>query len=160
MRQRSTPTLTQPRARRHAPDACALHEALQFLDESAEDVRLLSVGTITNHFSLPASIGPNLGGGDWLKKDRLISTVLSAQQQLVDFMMAHRLAGRYLRIDAISSTEQSDDLGLDLATPARRITLLGMAEGAHQRIAANHLTSEFLAHKPKQTAPWKAVSAH
>jgi hypothetical protein len=143
----------------NAPDACALHEAIQFAGQKIDDVRLMSIGTISTHFSLPASLGPNLGGSEWFKKDRLVSTVFSAQQQLVTFMLEHQLGERYLRIDAVASPEQSDDLGLDLATPARRGTLLGMAEGAHQKIAGWPLTADFLRHEPKDCAPWKFLPA-
>ncbi|TIP26209.1 MAG: patatin [Mesorhizobium sp.] len=131
----------------NSPDACAVHEAIHFADQKPHDLRVLSIGTTSTGFSLPTSLGPSLGGAEWLKNERLISTVFSSQQQLVDFMMRHQLGDRYLRIDVRSSAEQSVDLGMDLATPARRSTLLGLAEGAHQDIAGSHFISVVLAHQ-------------
>ena len=68
---------------------------------------------------------------------RLLSTLYAAQQQLVNFMVTHQLGARYMRLDENPSAEQYVDLGLDLATPERRKTLLGMAEGVYQDVAAN-----------------------
>lgn len=70
-----------------------------------------------------------------MKNERLISTVMSSQQQIVDFMVEHQLRDRYLRIDARPSNKQIVDLGLDLATPARRETLLGLAGRAYHEVA-------------------------
>ncbi|TIW23626.1 MAG: patatin [Mesorhizobium sp.] len=135
----------------NSPDACALHEAVHFCDQRVSDITLLSVGTTTTGFSLPASLGPDLGVVEWMKNERLISTVMSSQQQIVDFMVEHQLHDRYLRIDTRPSNEQIVDLGLDLATPARRETLLGLAEGAYQRVAGSPFIERVLAHKRANT---------
>lgn len=132
----------------NAPDLCAIHEATHFLDRDIEDIHVLSVGTTTSSFSLPTSMGGNLGALDWLAKERLVSTVFSAQQQLVDFMVGHRLQDRYVRMDATPSPEQCSDLGLDLASKTRRGTLLGMAEGVYQKYAGLPSLQQMLRHTP------------
>jgi patatin-like phospholipase/acyl hydrolase len=134
----------------NAPDLCAIHEATKFLGRLQEDIHVLSIGTTTTKFSLPTSLGRNLGAAAWVKNMRLLSTFFAAQQQLVNFMVAHQLGDRYLRIDETPSLEQCVDLGLDLATPERRQTLLGMAEGAYQNVAANPHLREFLDHQPEK----------
>lgn len=133
----------------NAPDLCALLEAKHFLGQKQEDIRILSIGTTTTKFSLPSSLGRKFGVAAWMANFRLTSTVSSAQQQLVDFMMQHELGDRYLRIDTVPSVEQTVDLGLDLATESRRKTLLGLAEGEFQRVIANGKIKEFLEHKPE-----------
>jgi patatin-like phospholipase/acyl hydrolase len=132
----------------NAPDMCALHEARHFLGQSLDDVRMLSIGTTTAKFSLPISIGGKLGQRDWLENERLVSTIFSAQQQLVEYMVGHQLGERYVRMDETASAEQTSDLGLDLATPARRGTLLGMAEGVYQKFSSNPHVAQMLAHIP------------
>jgi patatin-like phospholipase/acyl hydrolase len=133
----------------NAPDLCAIHEATNFLSQRQEDIKLLSIGTTTTRFSLPSSKGPQLGVLRWIKNQRFISTIFSAQQQMVDFLLTHTLRENYLRIDATPSQEQTVDLGLDLATPARRKTLLGLAEGAFQNVAGSPKLTGMLSHKPE-----------
>lgn len=132
----------------NAPDMCAVHEAIKFLDQKMEDISVLSIGTTTSKFSLPSSLGKDFGQKQWLENGRLVSTVLSSQQQLVDFMLKHQLGDRYVRFDAQPSPEQTSDLGLDLATENRRQTLLGMADGCYQALSNNPELIAMLSHRP------------
>ena len=131
----------------NAPDLCALHEAVQFLDRKIEEVSIMSIGTTTSKFSLPTSAGREFGQRDWLKNDRLSSTVISSQQQLVDFMLKHQLRERYVRFDEEPSAEQTSDLGMDLATESRRKTLLGLEDGCYQRLCNDSRVKDMLAHR-------------
>ncbi|WP_315922115.1 CBASS cGAMP-activated phospholipase [Mesorhizobium sp. SP-1A] len=131
----------------NAPDLCAIHEAVEYCGVEHRDIRLLSVGTTTKKFSLPNSIGVNLGRIGWIRKDRLPSTLISAQQQLVDFMLKHQLTDRYLRIDALPSEDQTSDLGLDVADTKRRSTLQGLASGAYQEFISNKTLQDMLNHE-------------
>lgn len=132
----------------NSPDICAVHEAINFCNQDAKDLHVLSIGTTTTGFSLPKSLGRHLTGKDWLTNERLISTIISSQQQMVDFMLKHQLGERYLRIDAQPSADQAVDLGMDIATPERRDTLLGLAEGEFQKHAGSPLIAALLAHQP------------
>ena len=136
----------------NAPDMCAVHEAVKFLDQEIKNISVLSIGTTTSKFSLPSSVGRNFGQKHWLENGRLISTVLSSQQQLVDFMLKHQLGDRYVRFDEQPSPEQISDLGLDLATENRRQTLLGMADGCYQGLSNNPRVLEMLKHQPPKPA--------
>jgi patatin-like phospholipase/acyl hydrolase len=131
----------------NAPDMCAVHEAVKFLDQKIGDISVLSIGTTTSKFSLPSSLGRNFGQKLWLDNGRLVSTVMSSQQQLVDFMLKHQLGDRYVRFDEQPSPEQITDLGLDLATANRRETLLGMADGCYQALSNNTRVLEMLTHR-------------
>jgi patatin-like phospholipase/acyl hydrolase len=130
----------------NAPDLCALHEATHFLDQDRADLRVLSIGTTTTGFSLKRTLGRNMGSWKWMSRGRLFSTVVSAQQQLTNFILGHQLGERYLRIDAIQSPEQQVDLALDVATEAARGTLLGLAEGSYQKAFADPRLKEMLCH--------------
>jgi len=132
----------------NAPDLCATHEATHFLGIEISDIRVLSIGTITTGFSLPTSLGGNFGASSWMKNQRLISMIFSSQQQLVDVMVRHRLGDRYLRMDDKPGQEQSSDLGLDIASKNRRETLLGMADGVHQRFGGSAEIRAMLDHQP------------
>jgi predicted acylesterase/phospholipase RssA len=132
----------------NAPDICALHEALVFLDVKLDDVRVLSIGATTTGFSLPRKAGRNLGALRWMARGRLFSTIVSSQQQLVDFMLRHQLDERYLRIDSRPGEEQQGDLALDVADSSAKGTLLGLAEGAYQEFANHPMLRSMLEHRP------------
>ncbi|PDS34682.1 patatin [Rhizobium anhuiense] len=136
----------------NAPDLCAVHEAIHFCGQNLEDVHVLSIGTTSTKFSLPNSLGLDLGQVRWLKNARLLSAVMTTQQQLVTYMLAQQLGNRYLRIDHEPSAEQTSDLGLDIANKRRRETLLALADASYQNIAASTHLSEFLDHHPEQPA--------
>lgn len=141
----------------NAPDLCALHEATFFCGQDIADVHVLSVGTTSSKFSLPSSLGPDLGAISWFRKDRLLSTVMTSQQQLVRFMMTQQLKDRFLRIDEEPSNEQTSDLGLDIADEKRRKTLLGLAESSYRNVAARPQIQAFLSHTP---VPPDFVASH
>ncbi|MDB6147563.1 MAG: hypothetical protein JWO45_1227 [Spartobacteria bacterium] len=136
----------------NAPDMCALHEATHFLDQDVNDVSILSIGTTSTGFSIKRSLGRNLGSWKWMSRGRLFSTMISAQQQLVEYILGHDLKDRYFRIDVHQSPEQQADLGLDVADRSARETLLGLAEGSFQRISTDDRLDKILSHsaaKPK-----------
>lgn len=143
----------------NSPDLCAVHEAIHFAGQQRADVRILSIGTTSAKFGLPASLGGRFGPAEWSANERLVSTVFGVQQQLVDFMMEHEYSNQYFRIDTETSAEHAIDLGLDIADKERRETLQGLAEEAYQRVCSNPAILKALAHCPeppefvKQMAP-------
>jgi hypothetical protein len=84
---------------------CAVHEAVHFLGQK------MGASTYSASAQRQASSRCRV-----FENGRLISTILSSQQQLVDFMLKHQLSGRYVRFDALPSPEQTTDLRLDIAT--------------------------------------------
>ncbi|MET3338662.1 MULTISPECIES: CBASS cGAMP-activated phospholipase [Bradyrhizobium] len=132
----------------NAPDQCALHEATHFLKQDVCQISILSIGTTSTGFSLKRSLGRDLGSAKWMMRGRLLRTIVSSQQQLVDYMLRHQLGERYLRIDATQSEEQQADLALDVADANAQGTLLGLAEGSFQKVAADNALQKFLTHKP------------
>lgn len=134
----------------NAPDLLALHEAEHFFDVHSTAVRILSVGTTTNMYSLSFESGRELGIQGWMDDNRLFSVTISSQQQLVDQLMQHKLKERYFRLDALPSNEQAKDLGLDVATEAARRTLIALGKKAASDILNTKL-APFLKHEPQMT---------
>lgn len=128
----------------NAPDFCALHEANHFLDVERDDVQVLSIGTTTTRYSLANSSGANFGAFHWLAGGRLLSTMISAQQQLTEFTLAHLLKDRFIRVDQQQSHEQAEELGLDVATKNARETILGLADATIQRTIVDPRIVEIL----------------
>lgn len=143
----------------NAPDLCAIHEATHFLDTKPDDIKVLSIGTITTGFSLPTSLGANFGMWRWMRKQRLISTMFSSQQQLVDFMVSHQLSDRYVRMDTKPAPEQSSDLGLDVASKKRRDTLIALADSVHQQFGGTPQVRAMLNHRPARPTFYKDGAA-
>lgn len=134
----------------NAPDLLALHEAEHFFGIRTEAVRILSVGTTANMYSLSFESGRGLGIQGWMDDNRLFSVTISSQQQLVDQLMQHKLKDRYFRLDAQPSNEQAKDLGLDVATEAARRTLMALGKKAASDILNTKLAL-FLTHEPQMT---------
>jgi patatin-like phospholipase/acyl hydrolase len=132
----------------NAPDLIAIHEAEHFFAVPVNSIRLLSVGTTTKSYSVSFGAGRNFGIADWMEQQRLLSVIISSQQQFVDRLVSHRLAERYLRIDHQPSQEQSIDLGLDVATAVARKTLKGLADKAVTDMLGTRLEL-FLKHTPQ-----------
>lgn len=130
----------------NAPDMCGLHEATCFLGQSEADIHILSVGTTSASFGLAHVRSGRMGAYHWLPDGRLISTMIGAQQQMVDSMLQHRLAGRYVRLDASQSADQQATLALDVATADARATLIGLANGTLQTAAGTPAVQQMLHH--------------
>lgn len=139
----------------NSPDLLAMHEAIHFLGAKEADIHVLSIGTTTSQFSFAHAHGVNLGSYGWLQEQRLVNVVISSQQQSVDFMMKHRLAERYLRLDAKQSKEQERHLALDVATKHAQQTIRGLASGTIQESIGNPILKAFLRHKAPEPKLYK-----
>lgn len=116
-----------------APDQVALHEIEHFQRTSANRVRMLSVGTAARRYRPLREVDARSGAVGWLADGRLMLTLISAQQQHVCAMMAHRLGGRYLRLDA--DWPQDAGLGIDVATDQAHGELAALAEATVAAVA-------------------------
>lgn len=132
----------------NAPDLIAVHEAEHFFKVPANALRILSIGTTTQSYSLSFGSGRDFGVADWMQGQRLFSVMISAQQQFVHQLISHRIKDGYFRIDHEPSQEQAKDLGLDVANEAAKKTLLALAEKAVTDVLTSKLP-EFLSHHPQ-----------
>lgn len=132
----------------NAPDLLALHEAEYFFGVNSEAIRMLSIGTTTKSYSVAFSAGRQFGLYEWMRDVRLFNVTISSQQQFVEQLMLHKLGSRYLRVDHPPSSEQTADLGLDVATEAARKTLLALAAKATSDILGEKL-GPYLSHSPQ-----------
>jgi uncharacterized protein len=132
----------------NAPDLIAIHEAETFFDVGMDAMRVLSIGTTTQSYSLSFENGRQYGIADWMRQNRLFSITISAQQQFFEQIARHRLGDRYLRIDSEPSAEQAEDLGLDVATPAATKTLSALGAKAATDAFGPRMQA-FLQHVPQ-----------
>jgi patatin-like phospholipase/acyl hydrolase len=130
-----------------SPDYLAVHEAVQFLGQTDEDIHILSIGTTTARYSFAYANGTDLGILGWSLRNRLIRVTLAAQQQSVEFMMRHRFGERYLRLDAEQSSDQEARLALDVATDDAKKTLRALAKSTIQVYKKNKVLNAFMQHE-------------
>lgn len=135
----------------NSPDLLALHEATHFFKVKEENVRILSIGTTTAQFSFGHTETKSFGIIDWFSGQRLMNVIIASQQKSVDFMMRHRLADKYVRLDAIQSKEQERILGLDVATKDAEKTIRALATATVQANINNPVLQEMLQNMAEAT---------
>jgi predicted acylesterase/phospholipase RssA len=136
----------------NAPDLVALHEANTFFDQKDGEIKMLSVGTLSSSYSVPASINRKLGVMSWLKPPSfpLIQTILAAQQQFSIQLVQHRLGPNYLRIDSTPSEAVMADIGLDKAGTTSQQALLGLASKDVSDVLGTDIVRSMLNHAPRK----------
>lgn len=127
------------------PGLLGVHEAVFHMQRDIKEVALLSIGTMGE--------GRRYGGGrldlgilGW--GSRFFDVVTSAQEGLADFMLQQQLGGRYFKIDATPSSEQSPKLGLDIATKDSIAILSACAQSETQDFIGEETLSKWLEHIP------------
>lgn len=136
----------------NAPDLVALHEANKFFGKPDSVVQMLSVGTLSSTYALPASTERNRGVWQWLRPPEfpLIQTILAAQQQFSMQIVEHRLGDRHVRIDGQPPDAVMRDVGLDKASLESQEVLLGLAAKHVTDVIGSTRMQKFLAHTPNQ----------
>lgn len=117
----------------NAPGLLAAHEAEIFFRRPLETVHLLSIGTMSSRFT--ANPRRNRSGGtyDWgglnpaNTPKRLFGLSISVLESLSDFMLRHRLPGRYIHIDETLTDERASAVALDIADSSAIEVLRGAA---------------------------------
>ncbi len=130
----------------NAPGFFGLHEVRIFLaPETGAQVRVLSIGTMTNGATMPG--GTNLDRGFWQWKESLFNLVISAQESSVDYMLRQILKDDYVSLDEKPTPEQSDDVkALDKVTTASTNTLKDRANDTFQRAIGDPKFQVFRTH--------------
>lgn len=131
----------------NAPDAIALHEAEHRANVPRAAISMLSVGTTSAAYALPADTPVDTGAVGWGLNNRLLSTMMAAQQQLTTAMMAESLGPRYLRIDHANPPDAWNTLGIDVASRAAADMLLRLGEASARDALAIGALKPFLAHR-------------
>lgn len=136
----------------NAPDLVALHEASKFFHQPDSVVRMLSVGTLSSTYALPASTGRKRGVWQWLRPPEfpLLQTILAAQQDFSIQIVQHRLGDNHVRIDGQPPDAVMRDVGLDKAGPESQEVLLGLAAKHVADVIGTARVQQFLAHVPQQ----------
>ena len=129
----------------NVPGLLGIHEAVFRLDNSIDNVSLLSVGTMREDYG-KSNNNMNLGKIEWAFN--LFDVIASAQENLMEFMVAQQLGSRYQKIDKLPSPSQSKKLGLDVATPKAIRILCSAAQSEVQKFMLPANIEKWLKHVP------------
>jgi uncharacterized protein len=137
----------------NAPGLMALHEAKQFLQQEEQHVRLLAIGTMSSTPSVDPSKNRSGGMLDWgggspkQMAVRLFAMSISAQEEMTDAIVKHRLGDRYLRIDDKPGDGLSKLVSLTNTDSNAKELLLSAAIERSKKSLGDQKFTTFLNHK-------------
>ncbi|WJG08095.1 CBASS cGAMP-activated phospholipase [Aliiglaciecola sp. LCG003] len=99
----------------NAPDALAITRALKSADIGIDDIHMVSIGTANSSPASAPKASLNPGSLQWLAFHDLFQFTLHCQEQLAIMQARDLLGKRYIRINPVPSTKQSDYIALDKA---------------------------------------------
>lgn len=101
----------------NSPGLFGVHEAVHFLDASIETVRVLSIGTMATGATIGGDANLDRSAAAW--GEQLYDLIISAQDAAAHFVLKQLLrSGRYIRVDAQPTPQQSNDIALDRVSRA------------------------------------------
>ncbi len=120
----------------NAPDALAAVEAITRYKWHPSDVLMLSIGTTSKAFGLPAGVRRSWGVATWLWRGRLLELAMTGQMQLSRTMATDLLGTeRVVVVDPALSHEQAKKVGLANASTIATTTLRAIAKSEFDRIS-------------------------
>ncbi|WP_051938726.1 CBASS cGAMP-activated phospholipase [Luteibacter sp. 9135] len=143
----------------NAPGLIALHESEIYLDLLPAQTRLLSIGTL----SVPTDADPTAnheggavdwGRGSFLKTigvtKRLFNLTISANEQMVDFMLRHRLGDRYRVVnELVADPTQAALIGLEKTGEGARKVLRTHAHQSVRQLQGDRSFDPWLVYQAK-----------
>lgn len=140
----------------NAPGLLALHEATEYLQRDADDVHLLSIGTMSSRFTVDAGRTPTGGTFDWgglnplNMPKRLFGLSISVQEVLSFHMLSRRLGQRYMHVDDEINDSRARSVALDKTNAAAKEILQGVAHERSKHCLGNPKVQAFLEHSPSE----------
>lgn len=130
----------------NAPGFFGYHEAKHFLNADPEQVRVLSIGTL--------SLGKSVRGGTYCDKGILgwgktiVELILAVQEGSANYLLQHELGDRYLLVDLSPTSDQIQDVSaLDKVSNKSIDTLTHLGHIVAQDTLGKANFQPFRAHK-------------
>lgn len=131
----------------NAPGFFGMHEATHFLKVPKENIRLLSVGTLSKKLTSKTNQNTNMGILGWREKVLLLA--ISSQEASTDFLLRHYLNDKYTQIDEDLTDEQAKGISLDAVNVAAIKTLEQNANISIQKFLGKADSDHFFSHDAK-----------
>lgn len=138
----------------NAPGLLGVHEAQTFFGREAQDVWMLSIGSMSARFTVDPRRNRSGGTWDWggwnpaNTPKRLFGLSISVQESLTDYIIKHRLGGHYHHLDDDLTDERARAVALDKADRAAREVLLGSGAERSKIAIGDAKVQRFLKHSP------------
>jgi predicted acylesterase/phospholipase RssA len=138
----------------NAPGLLGLHEAQHFFGREAQDVWMLSIGSMSARFTVDPRRNREGGTWDWggwnpaNMPKRLFGLSISVQESLTDYIVKHRLGDHYHHLDDDLTDERAGAVALDKADRAAREVLLGSGAERSKIAIGDARVQRFLKHNP------------
>ena len=116
------------------PSLIGLHEADKFFECLVEEVKILSIGTLSSKETINPKTNKQGGLTDWGEgkfyeaAQNIMDITLSSQQLFLDQIVRHRIGDNLVVIDNILTESSSSYVGLDKTTDSAKEILKGNAE--------------------------------
>lgn len=118
----------------NAPGLLGVHEAETFLEQTARNMHLLSIGTMSSAFTVDPSRNSKGGVCDWGRGrparavKRLFGITISVQESVAHHMLKHRLTDeRFTLLDDVLTPDRANAVALDKTDFAAGEVLVGTA---------------------------------
>lgn len=133
----------------NSPSLVGLHEAEIFFKHPINQVRILSIGTLSSKKTINPKTNKKGGLTDWGEGDirkaapNIIDITLSSQQLFMNQLVKHRIKDNFVVIDENLTHSSAPYVGLDDATNEAKQILKGNASRSSKVALGNSETLEF-----------------
>ncbi|MDP8175228.1 CBASS cGAMP-activated phospholipase [Phocoenobacter skyensis] len=141
----------------NSPTLIGLHEAEIFFEKSINNVKILSIGTMSSRKMLNPKTDKKGGLTDWGEcnplraASNIIDITLSSQQLFMQQMVKHRIKENLIEIDEILTQSSSQYVGLDEVTIEAQQVLTSNAKESAKKALGTPVILNFLKEKAKKT---------
>lgn len=132
------------------PGLFALNEAEENIDGVVDglDVYMLSIGALSQSFSMPSNTSLDIGVGGWAKN--LIPLIMSCQENMTTSLLRMRMKDHFYHIDGELTPSQAKDVALDKATEESTNVISAVADNSVREHTKKPFLVECFAHSAKQ----------
>ena len=130
----------------NTPGLLGVHELVFNMKQDINKISLLLVGTMRQDERIEQT-ELDRGVFWWGKNARVFNVAMSAQENLVNFMLKQQLGNRYQLIEQYPTMAQAQNLGLDVVTKKAVNILCGAAKNEVQNFVGDPQNKKWLEHE-------------
>lgn len=139
----------------NSPALVGLHEAEIFFEEALDNIKILSIGTMSSKKMINPKTNKKGGLTDWGEGNllnaasNLMEITLSSQQLFLQQMVRHRINDNLIEIDETLTQSSSQYVGLDKITKEAQQVLISHAEESAKKALGMQSVLDLLNEKAK-----------
>lgn len=128
------------------PGLFALSEAEENIDGVVDDldIHMLSIGALSQSFSMPSNTSVNIGVVGWAKN--LVPLIMSSQENMTTSLLSMRMKDHFYHIDGDLTPSQAKEVALDKATEESSNIISSVADNSVREHTRKPFLVECFAH--------------